>query len=125
MSATDHSIYQNPINRRSTNYFENSFFISHEDPATTTDMNSYTYTSTPIPRATSAPPEWYYEPGSLDYLNPDGVRAGASFPALQTTGSKTGRARDSVDEGDDKSKIPRKRRLLSPINYIRVSLRRL
>jgi hypothetical protein len=125
MSATDHPTYQYPINRRTTGYFENSFFISHQDPATTTEMNSYTYTSTPIPRAASAPPEWYYEPGSLDHLNPAGVRAGASFPALQNTGSKTSRARDSVDENDDKFGTPRKRRRLSPIKYIKVSLRRL
>lgn len=123
MSATDHSIYQTPINRRSTGHFENGIFISHENPATTKDMNSSTFT--PVPRAVPAPPEWYYEPDSLVHLNPAGVRAGASFPALQTTGSKINRARDSVDESDDKSETPRKRRRLSPINYIKVSLRRL
>ena len=123
MSATDQPPYQNLINRRTTGCFENGFFFSHEDPATTDEMNSFTFT--PIPRAASADPEWYYEPGSLDHLNPAGVRAGASFPALQTSGSKISRARDSVDEGDDKPDTPRKRRRLSPINYIKVSLRRL
>ncbi|GAB7328513.1 hypothetical protein MBLNU13_g00476t1 [Cladosporium sp. NU13] len=124
MSAADHvTTYQNPINRRTTSYFENGFLISHQDPAITKEMNSST--STHIPKAVSASPEWYHEPSSLDCLNPAGIRAGASFPALQTSGSKISRARDSVDEGDEKPDTPRKRRRLSPIKYIKVSLRRL
>lgn len=123
MSTPTYLTHRSPINIRHTGYFENGFFFSHQDPATTKEMTSST--STPISREVSDSPEWYYEPGSLDHLNPAAVRTGASFPALQTSGSKISRPRDSVDEGDDKPDTPRKRRRLSPIKFIRVSLRRL
>jgi hypothetical protein len=79
-------------------------------------------TSTPIAPERPASPEWYYEPGSLDRLNPTGVRAGASYPTLQTPGSKLGRGRDSVDDGDE---TPRKKPRVSPKESIKGQLRRL
>lgn len=118
MSAQDPPAY--PINGRLMGYFENGFFLTHQNVATTNEMISPTVT--PIAPERSASPEWYYEPGSLDRLNPTGVRAGASLPASQTPGSKSSRGRDSVDEGDE---TPRKKRRVSPKKSIKAQLRRL
>lgn len=120
MFAQDHPTYQNPINGPLTGYFENGFFLTHQNAATTDDMISPT--STPIAPERPASPEWYYEPGSLDQLNPTGVRAGSSYPALQTPGNKSSRGRDSVDDGDE---TPCKKRRISPKESIKQRLQRL
>jgi hypothetical protein len=120
MSAQDRPTYQAPTNGPLTGYFENGFFLTHQNLPTTNEMISPT--STPIAPERPASPEWYYEPGSLDRLNPTGVRAGASYPTLQTPGSKLGRGRDSVDDGDE---TPCKKRRVSPKESIKGQLRRL
>lgn len=123
MSTPDYRNQRRSINGGPTGSFVNGHFIPHREVAANEDETSFPRTSQSTER--SATPEWYFNPASLDQLNPAGVRAGASFPALQTSGAKISRGRDSVDEGDDKPDTPRKRRRLSPINYIKVSLRRL
>jgi hypothetical protein len=120
MSAQDRSTDQSPINGRLTGYFENGFFLTHQNSAATDDMISPT--STPTAPERPASPEWYYEPSSLDQLNPTGVRAGSSYPALQTPGNKSSRGRDSVDDGDE---TPRKKRRVSPKESIKQRLQRL
>jgi hypothetical protein len=120
MPAQDRPTYLAPTNGRLTGYFDNGFFLTYQNLATTKEMGSST--STPIAPKRSASPEWYYESGSLDQLSPTGVRAGASYPTLQTPGSKSGRGRDSVDEGDE---TPRKKRRVSPKESIKAHLQRL
>lgn len=119
MSAPDSTNHWNSINEGPSGSFENGHFIPHRDVATTEEITSWN--PTPKPKERSATPEWY-SPASLDHLNPTGIRAGASYPALQNPGSKFYRGRDTVDEGDE---TPRKRCRLSPREYIKARVRRL
>jgi len=121
MSAPESRGYRSSINVGPSGSFENGHFIPHRDVATPEETTSSTPTPTPTPKERSATPEWYDSPTSLDHPNPSGVRAGASYPALKTPGSKSYRGRDSVDEGDE---TPRKRRRLSP-RYFKERVRRL
>ena len=121
MSSPDCSTHQRSIKGLLTGSFKDAFFVPHKDVAATEESA----TPTPTSSDTATIPEWYYCPGSLDHLNPAHVRAGASHPALQTSGIKSSRGRDSVDDGDDKGTPPHKKRRLSPIKFLKVSLRRL
>lgn len=107
--------------------FDDGVFIPHRDSAMTEENTSSTATPTPTPKSKerSATPEWYQNPTSLDQLNPTSIRAGASYPAAQTPDNKFSRGRDSIDQADDQADLPRKRRRLLSIDWIKAKADRL
>lgn len=123
MSAPDCSTPQSATERRPTGSFENGFFVPHHSVETSKRRASAT--STIVSRERSATPEWYYDADGLDHLNPAGVRTGAAYAALETHGSNFSSWRDSVSGGNYEHAASRKRRRLSPVEYVKAGIRRL
>jgi len=123
MSAPDCSTPQSATERRPTGSFENGFFVPHHHVATSKRRASAT--STLSSRERSATPEWYYDADGLDHLNPAGVRTGAAYAALETHGTNFRSGRDSISGDIYEHASSRKRRRLSPVEYVKAGVRRL